>query len=32
MNLPSTDSARMMVTRAIVRMSKLMRPREIPRS
>ena len=31
MNLASTDSARMMVTRAIVRMSKLMRPREIPR-
>ncbi|HEU4332893.1 MAG TPA: sigma-70 family RNA polymerase sigma factor [Candidatus Eisenbacteria bacterium] len=32
MNLASTDSARMMVTRAIVRMSKLMRPREVPRS
>jgi RNA polymerase sigma-70 factor (ECF subfamily) len=32
MNLASTDSARMMVTRAIVRMSKLMRPREGPRS
>lgn len=31
MNLASTDSARMMVTRAIVRMSKLMRPREVPR-
>lgn len=31
MNLASPDSARMMVTRAIVRMSKLMRPREVPR-
>jgi len=28
MNMASTDSARMMVTRAIVRLSKLMRPRE----
>ena len=29
MTLASTDSARMMVTRAIVRLSKLMRPREV---